>query len=148
MIDKYYKAVKTSRNYSADVFSLGSKFSINPQMEYHELLGSNFNFYYDDIAFHNVSRDYISTFANLLEAFVNDFFDPARKYCVNECLILNLVTVDDKSALLCTISYLMEARSKDILQEEIFLDKTEAFNIVQNIKHALTLSKIYTLRSV
>jgi len=148
MIDKYYKAVKTSRNYSTDVFTLGSKFTINPQMEYHELLGSNFSFYYDDIAFHNVSRDYVSTFANLLEAFVNDFFDPERKYCVNECLILNLVIVDDKPALLCTISYLLEERSTDRLQEEIFLDKTDAFNIVQNIKYALTLSKTYTLRSV
>jgi len=148
MIDKYYKAVKTSRNYSADVFSLGSKFTINTEMGYHELLGSNFNFHYDDIAFNEVSRDYISTFSNLLEAFVNDFFDPDKKYCVNENLILNLVTVDDKPALLCTISYLTEERSTDKLEEEVFLDRTEAFNIVQNIKYALTLSKTYTLRSI
>lgn len=148
MIDKYYEAVKTSRNYSADVFSLGSKFTINPEMEYHELLGSNFDFYYDDIAFHNVSRDYVSTFSNLLEAFINDFFDPGRKYCVNEYLVLNTVTVDDRPALLCTISYLPEERSKDRLQKEIFLDRTEAFNIAQNIKYALTLSKTYTLRSI
>jgi len=148
MIDKYYKAVKTSRSYSADVFSLGSKFTIHPEIGYHELLGPNFNFYYDDIAFHNVSRDYVSTFSNLLEAFVNDFFDPGKKYCVNEYLILNSITVDDKPALLCTISYLLEERSTDRLQEEVFLDRTEAFNIAQNIKYALTLSKTYTLRSI
>lgn len=148
MIDKYYEAVKTSRNYSADVFSLGSKFTINTEMGYHELLGPNFNFYYDDIAFQNVSRDYVSTFANLLEAFINDFFYSDKKYCVNENLILNLVTVDDKPALLCTISYLPEERSTDRLQEEVFLDKTESFNIVQNIKYALTLSKTYTLRTI
>ena len=148
MIDKYYEAVKTSRDYSPDVLSLGNKFSINPEIEYHELRGFNVNFYYDDIAFYNVSRDYISTFANLLEAFANDFFDPEKKYFVNQCLMLNLVTVDDKPALLCTISYLPEERSKNRLQEEIFLDKTEAFNIAQNIKYALTLSKTYTLRSI
>jgi len=148
MIDKYYKAVKTSRRYSQDMFSLGSKFTINPEMRYHEEFGPNFNFSYDNIAFDNVSRDYVSTFANLLEAFINDFFDPDKKYCVNENLILNLVTVDDKPALLCTISYLPEERSTDRLQEEVFLDKTEAFNIVQNIKYILTLSKTYTLRSI
>lgn len=146
MINKNNVPIQKDRDIDHDEMAVYCGFFVQPFVRESDLYGPTFRLNYQDIAFEGVSRTFVTTFAYLLQAFSNDMLE-SRSYPVNECLVLTPVLIDDQLAVRCTIRYHQNERSREELEEEVFLDKAEAFVVGENLMYAMEHGRTFTLRA-
>lgn len=146
MINKNHVPIKKNRGIDHDELMVYCGFSVVPFVKESDLFGSTLQLSYKSITFEDVSRTFVTTFAHLLLAYSKSLLE-IRKYSVNESLTLKPVQVDDHPALRCVIRYYENEHAREIKEEEVFLDRAEAFTVSKNIIYALNLGKTLTIRA-
>ena len=149
MINSYSVPNKFNPGYAATLFTLGSDFTLDLEYRFKPMNDyPSWSFYYKNIRFEEVERDFLSSVTSHMDAFTKDLMDPTKKYTINDHFYMQLVTVDEAPALQCTILYtnLADINAEADYDEEVFLDKAEAHVVAQSLKYALSLTSTLTLR--